>query len=759
LCPLVRVSTFLVFLWLVVSRVVLAQSPGGTIQGRALDPDDRPVVNAVVIVEGPTAAPRTVSSDATGHYAITGLTPGRYHVRASSPGLRSSPYTVDVGADREVALDLSLRLTAIDEALVVTASQVAGVRSRLPDSTTVITGADLQVRQQFSLTQALRTVPGLTLQQSGGPGTLTSLFTRGGESDFTLVLVDGIRANAFGGGIDLSQVPLADVDRIEVVRGPQSALYGADAIGGVVQILTRSGGTPSVDGTVEGGSRAMRRAAGSTAGEHRGFRWQAGGDYFAEDGYTGPASNGEPVTNDDARTSQGAVVLGWRHASSGGDVAGTVRYVDTDRGTPGAYGSDPAGRFGGVDRESRNLTARTSGGARWVQPWFGASSRVRQRTEVDFADFDLVARSAFPSEGETKRAHVRTQVDVAASAAVGVSGGIEWIGEEGKSTFITAGSSGAPAPIERSVLGLFGEARWTASERLSVTAGLRGERIHRQALEGDPFSFASRPDFPADTVVSLNPKVSASWMLAGDPSAANAAWTRLHGAAGTGIRPPDAFDIGFTNNPGLRPERSRSIDVGIAQAFASGRAEVDVTAFFNDYDDLIIAVGTAFTGLSAWSTDNIANARARGVELSGAWRPSVVLGVTTTYTFLSTEIREVDGSSTAPPPYSVGDRLPRRPRHQGTIDVNWSLNRAAAFLQLLMRGQTLDVEPAFGAFGGLYDNPGYAVVHLGASFRVARGVSVLGRVMNLFDTSYEEILGYFAPGRTAYLGVRLAAGR
>jgi outer membrane cobalamin receptor len=176
---------------------------------------------------------------------------------------------------------------------------------------------------------------------------------RGGESDYTLVLVDGIRANAFGGGMDLSQLPLADVDRIEVVRGPQSALYGADAIGGVVQIITRNGGAPSVQGLVEGGSRGMRRAAGSTTGELRGFRWQAGGDYFEEDGFTGLAANGEAVTNDDARTKQGAVTLGWRESASGADVQGTLRYVETNRGTPGPYGSDPAGRFFGVDRTSR----------------------------------------------------------------------------------------------------------------------------------------------------------------------------------------------------------------------------------------------------------------------------------------------------------------------------------------------------------------------------------------------------------------------
>src|SRR5690606_19835417 len=137
-----------------------------------------------------------------------------------------------------------------------------------------ISGQELEARQATTLAEALQVVPGFTVAAAGGPGTVTSLFPRGGESDFARVLVDGGRANAFGGGIDLSQVPLADVERIEIVRGPQSAIFGADAIGGVVQIVTRQGGTPAVAGRVEGGSRATRRLQASTTGERGAFRWQ-----------------------------------------------------------------------------------------------------------------------------------------------------------------------------------------------------------------------------------------------------------------------------------------------------------------------------------------------------------------------------------------------------------------------------------------------------------------------------------------------------
>ncbi|MGE0464574.1 MAG: TonB-dependent receptor [Vicinamibacterales bacterium] len=745
------------FLSLFLSIAAPALAQDAMLRGRIVDPDGRPVAGATIVVAGPTASPRSTTSDAAGAFEVTPLPSGRYTVQASAPGLNAPARDVTLGPGSPVEVELALRLAAVDERLVVTAVQVDQPLSRVPDSTTVITGEELRARQQFTASQALRSVPGLVVQQNGGPGAVASVFTRGGESDYTLVLVDGVRANAFGGGIDLSQLPLADVDRIEMVRGPQSALYGADAIGGVVHVITRSGGAPSGQGLLEGGSRGMRRAAASTTGEFRGFHWQAGGDYFEEGGYTGLAANGELVTNDDARTAQGALTLGWRNPGTGADLQGTLRYVETDRGTPGPYGADPAGRFFGVDRTARNLTNRLGGGVRWVQPWFGASSRVRQRTEVDAADYDLVFESAFPSEGESRRTHVRTQTDVAASRALGLTGGVEWLGEAGGSTYITAGAAGA-VPVKRSVLGLFAEARWQASARLSVTAGVRGERIHRDAFPGDPAAFTPRPDFPAETLTSVNPKLAASWMLAGDP-ATSRIWTRVHGAVGTGIRPPDAFEIAFTDNSGLKPERSRSADIGVAQVLAGGAVQLDATAFFNTYDDLIISVGRTFAGASRWSTDNISNARARGAELSAAWRPAAGLSLQAAYTFLSTGILAVDGSSSAPPPYAVGDPLLRRPRHQASIDASWARSRVAAFAQVVLRGEALDAEPAWGPTGGLYTNPGYTTANLGGSIRLARSVTVQARVLNLFDRAYEEVLGYPAPRRTAYVGVRLAAGR
>ena len=222
--PRMRICTTLLFLFFVNTSLSFASSPA-ELTGRVLDPAGRPVPNAEVSVSGETAAPLQVRTDREGKFVVAGLADGHYVLRASAPGLVADPVMIDVAGGASTAADLKTRISALSETLVVTSAQVDQPLSRTPDSVTVISGEDLRARQVSSLGAALGTVPGLTVVPNGGPANLTSLFTRGGESDFTLVLVDAVRANAFGGGPDLSQVPLQEVERIEVVRGPQSALY------------------------------------------------------------------------------------------------------------------------------------------------------------------------------------------------------------------------------------------------------------------------------------------------------------------------------------------------------------------------------------------------------------------------------------------------------------------------------------------------------------------------------------------------------
>jgi outer membrane receptor protein involved in Fe transport len=163
--------------------------------------------------------------------------------------------------------------------------------------------------------------------------------------------------------------------------------------------------------------------------------------------------------------------------------------------------------------------------------------------------------------------------------------------------------------------------------------------------------------------------------------------------------------------------------------------------------------------VSRYRTDNVSNARARGLELGAAWQGARGLHARASYTLLDTDILAVDNTAQAPSPYRVGDRLLRRPRHSGAFTLGWTQTRTTVFATVDARGETLDAEPAFGPSGGLYENPGRTVVDLGGALRVWRHVEVYGRVVNAFDRDYEDVFGFPSPGRTAFVGVRVATRR
>jgi outer membrane receptor protein involved in Fe transport len=240
---------------------------------------------------------------------------------------------------------------------------------------------------------------------------------------------------------------------------------------------------------------------------------------------------------------------------------------------------------------------------------------------------------------------------------------------------------------------------------------------------------------------------------------AGSANTRVHASAGTGIRPPDAYEIAYTDNPQLKPERSRSIEAGLSHVFPRVAAHLQITAFRNEYDDLIVAVGRALQDASRFRTDNISNARAQGVELGAAWRSTWGLSVRAGYTWLDTAILAVDRAGAAPPPFSAGDALVRRPRHQGSVGLTYVRARVTGFLDVGGRGRSLDIEPNYGASGGLFAVPGFTTVDAGGAIRVHRTIEVLARGANLLDRSYEETLGFPALGRSGMVGVRVAVGR
>ena len=744
------------FFFSVIPVLFTAHATAGPVTGRVVDPDGRAVPGAIVMALEGAAVAATAVTDSGGRFLLNVPERERLQLRVAIDGFRARAVDLPSASASTDLGTITLEISAVAESLVVSATQVEVPLSTTASSVTIVTASELAARQVETLADALRLVPGLTVAATGSAGAVTGVFPRGGESDYALVFVDGVQANAFGGGFDFAHVPLADVERIEIVRGPQSALYGSNAIGSVIRIVTRRGGPLMAAASFEAGAFGTTAATGTTAGSLGSWHWGASAERRASDGFNGRrAANGEAIVNDDYERTTAAASGGWTR-SSGATVRADVRFGVDERGAPGPFGSDPGGTFRGIDALSRGENDRWLSSISAAVPLAG-----RVRLHAHGAHGRIESRFSSPfgeSEASSRRTTGRVQADVALVEGLDASAGAELQRERAASTYITAGPE--EIPIRRALLGLFAEARWNRQARLFVTAGVRGERIGRDALRGDPAPFSPRPDFPEDTVVSVNPKIAVAWYA----RTADGTFTKLRGTAGTGIRPPDGFEIAFTDNPSLKPERSRSVDLGVDQAFFGGRALFEATAFANEYDDLIVAVGS-FREASRFRTDNISNARARGLELALSARDRLGRGTPIDvearfgYTLLHTEILAVDRGGAAPPPFVKGDRLLRRPRHQLAADLLVRGGAVSVFLQAHGRGDVRDVDPSLGTFGALFDAPGFGVWHAGVSWRIVRGVEMFGRVNNLFDRRYEEALGYPAPSRSGFAGLRVAAGR
>ena len=742
-----RIFTLFTISLLALTRALSAATLAGTVTG----PDGRGLAGARIVVTTTLGAVASSVTDERGAYDIANLPAGTYDVSVVANGFQADPAHVQLAQEDRRELTLQLRVSAVSESIVVTAAQTDVPLTRTGAAVSVISEADLRAGQITTVPEALRSLPGLTVAASGGRGAITSAFPRGGGSNYTLVLVDGIRANSFGGGYDFGHLATTNVERIEVARGAQSAIFGSDALGGVVQVITKRDGPPRASGVLEGGSQGTLRATADTAGSNGAWNWGGGAERAGSDGFTGTAANGETVSNDDDVLARMTGSLGWKKPG-GADVLVSANYSHDERGYPGPFGSDPAGFFSGIDRVSRGTNDTSQIGGRVLHAW---TPTIRQRIDANFMDLSSEFASPFgPSTSGSRRFDARVQEDMALNAAFGASAGVEFVQERGTSTYVT-GSSGQEIPIERGIVGAFAEGRFARQERLFLTAGLRFDHLSRHEVEADPFGFQPRPAFPEQDVNSVNPKVALTYLLTSPAESKSA--TRLRASAGTGIRPPNAFEVAFTDNPDLQPERSRNFELGVEQSLLSGMVNLGATGFFNRYDDLIVTVGRALGGASRYRTDNISNARASGLELSGDARAPMGLSLHVAYTFLDTEILEVDGVAAVPPPFKVGDPLIRRPRHQTVIHAGYDAKRLTGFAEVQQRSETLDLEPNFA--GSTYPNPGYAVFNAGVSVTLTKSIDVFVRGLNLADRKYEEVLGYPALRRSGIVGVRVAASR
>jgi outer membrane cobalamin receptor len=737
-----------IFLGLLSIPFVSGASHAATIKGTIFDPSGRAVPNVHVSLLQSLTALDERQTDAKGEYKFEGLGKGTYLLVANAPGLSASTADVEIGEDQTQSVDLHLALSAVQQQVVVSASLEGALAPQLGSSVSTVSEQEMDDRGVQSITDVLRGAPGVALDDAGRRGGDTGVFIRGGNSNYNLVMVDGIQLNEFGGYFDFSPLPADGVDHVEVTRGPESALFGSNAVSGVVNIVTTRGeGPPHFDFQAEGGNFTTSRFVTGGSGLTHDLSWAY--DLSRLD-------SGGTVQNDRYRN-QGAILsLGYRRSER--------RQVDfhffgnaNDAGVPGPYGSDPDDLFPGIDTYSRikqNLFGYQGSYTEQV------SSRFRQVVTGSLATNDFYYRSPYGDEvTDSLRGVLDTRSEVTVSNKDFLVAGFEYNREQFKDTYVT-GANNVPFLLPRTSLAYFVEDRWSPSSRLFLTAGLRLDDISTHSLPSSGDYPGARPFIPSGSVTKLNPRVSAAYIARKSDSASWLGAMRLHGSFGTGIRAPDGFELATTDNPHLKPEKSVSFDSGVEQRFFDSGALLDLTYFYSRFDDQIVTIGGSLTNLSTFASDNLGNSRAQGLEASFRLRPTRSLQVSGEYTLLATAILTLDGSSLVQAPFHVGQELYRRPKNSGGFNITWQRGRLTLNTNAYLRGRTLDIEPNDGVYACsfglpcLFPDQGYVVLNGGFSYRLIHGLEIYGHLNNLLDRKYEEVLGYPALPLNFLAGVK-----
>ena len=740
------------------------------------DSENHQIKNAHIILRNENGVIiREITTDKNGEFTLPDLRTGNYSITAEAEGM------IQIGGAQKItinknsatpALQLKLQIAAIKDSIIVSATRTDNNLSETPASAYVISANDLARSQRTHVLDALRGSPGVSVMQSARRGGVTSIFVRGGESDYTKVLVDGIPINDAGGAFDLSDFTTENAERIEFVRGSNSALYGSDAMSGVLQFITKRGtsSTPEIEFSAEGGSFAFNRQVAKISGANNGF------DYSASFAHLRTNGRGR---NDDYQNRTASANLGYRF-SERTNLRFMARSENSGLGVPGAtanYFSDPDDRA----RRRRIATGiklddQTS--RLWHQQFsfvFAENNQLgidpvaqdltKPNTPVDtnFAFNDFV--SFF--NNHQKRRGLRYQSDFVLPKSNLLSTGIEY---EKESSVFDSGSRVAP---NRRNIGFFVQDQFFAASRFVLTAGLRVEN-NRTDL---PPSFASvlktlgSKPFTGSVGFGTKATPKFSALIVAHKGDESFGATKFRASYGAGIKAPTLVETFspnsfFLGNPGLKPERAQSFDAGIEQLFWRDRVRVEATFFANYFRDQIAYVGdpasfggpvTTATGVLT-SFINNDRARARGVELSLAIRPTRSLSLSGNYTLTDSKliaaapIIDFNSLKLVPNP-EVGFSLLRRPKHSGTINVAWTAEKFALNLDGFFIGKRRDVDPV--TFSRFANSKGYQKVDVASSYQFTPHITGFTRIENLLNQNYQEVLGYPAYRLNFSVGVKI----
>lgn len=616
------------------------------------------------------------------------------------------------------------------EPVVVTATRLETPLSEVASSVTVITHDQIVNKQSTSVVDVLRTVPGLDVVRLGGEGQQTSVFLRGANSTHTLVLVDGIEMNDPanpGRSFDFATLATDNIERIEIVRGPGSTLYGSDALGGVINIITRKGaGKPTVTVSGEGGSFETHQEKLSLAGGNELLNYSLVASHIESQGISAAGERYDNKERDGYRRTAVSTRLGLTPTDNF-DLDFFLRYLDAQADLDtyaGPFGDDPNNTF-----DSKSLFLGLQGrllllGDAWEQK-FGLSLTDYDRENRNDTDAAHPFDSSLTTY-DSRLYKVDWQHNLYLHPTNILTFGVEYEKEQarGTSTYIYADPS------------------WNTQDRFDrKSAETWSSYIQDEIKLWRDFitTLGLRVDDHQTFGTRVTYRITSSYLL-------RPTGTRIKGTFGTAFKAPTLAQL-YENstyvlgNPDLAPETSRGWDIGLEQRFLDDRIVLGVTYFENHFEDLI----NTFFSLTSfkYEYENVDEAQTKGVELTASVRPLDDLTLSASYTYTDTENR------------STGEQLLRRPRHKYNLNLNYRfLDRGNANLDIFYFGKRDDLD--LFNWASTKTLAGYTLVNLAVSYEINRHLRIHGRVENLLDEDYEEVNGFGSPGIAAYAGAAIS---
>jgi len=590
------------------------------------------------------------------------------------------------------------------EEVIVSATRFDIPLDQSPASVSVITSEDIEQKQTQRVSNALREVPGLSVVQTGTAGQLTSVFTRGLRSEHTQVLLDGVPINqGLQGAFNFADLTTDDIDRIEVVRGPQSTLYGPRALAGVIQIFTKEGeGTPTIMLSDEGGSYATFREWLESEGKIDQFDYSIGASRIDTD-------NARP--NNQYRNSAAIANVGW----SPNDqlrISSLFTYSLSDTGNPNTiFDPKPLDNFL-TERWliAPHIDLRISDW--WEHKLIVSYDHERQLNDPNEDGFVGPTRALF------ERTQIDYQNDLRPTSWLTLTSGF----------FYSRVNAGQERPF---VLQIFGPQPTFVSDHTQETAGFL--QATATPIENLIFVAGGRFDHFNQFGDVWTYRFAGSYKI-------DKTNTTLHSSVATGFSPPSSQDKIFGNNFGLKPERDLGWDIGIRQQLWENRVVLGLTYFHNDLSNVI-----GFNGL--FDTLNLGAAETQGLEAELRAQPIADLVFTATYTYLDAE-----KTSSADINQPEGARLPRRPRNEVYVSASYFWFKR---LRTIAEAKFVNAREELNFGGPNFDIEDYSFVNIAAEYEVNPHLSIFGRIDNLTNEHYAEVFGFPTLGRAAYGGVKV----